>query len=88
MKVSQKDKKAARKIKAVSHPARLALVKRLLRKKCCVGDIQECLSVSQPNLSQHLRILKNEGIIIGERFKTKICYRVVDDQIKQIMNIL
>jgi len=87
MKLNEEDKHLVIKCKAIAHPARLALVKRLLRKECCVGDIQECLSISQPNLSQHIRLLKEAKIIAGERQKTKICYRVVDDKIKQLIKI-
>ena len=62
--------------KALAHPTRLMIVDSLLRGEKCVGDIQELLKSSQPNVSQHLSILKNEGLVIDERQGTKILYHL------------
>jgi len=74
------------KFKALAHPARLKIMATLGEKKCCVGDVQRCLSLSQPNVSQHLRVLKKAGIIVGKRDKNKICYEICDNRIKNILN--
>ncbi len=74
--------------KALSHRARLMLLKNLMERECCVGEIQKCLALSQPNVSQHLRILKEAGIIVGKREKNKICYSISDDRIKKILKVL
>lgn len=71
--------------KALAHPARLKIMATLLERKCCVGEIQKCLDLSQPNVSQHLRVLKKAGIIVGRREKNKICYEIHDDRIKNIL---
>lgn len=68
----------ARKFKVLGHPARIKLLEDLTKKECCVGDIQKCLSVSQPNASQHLKILREAGFIESRREKNKICYRIAD----------
>ena len=73
--------------KALSHPARLKLLKNLMKRECCVGEIQKCLALSQPNVSQHLGILKEAGIIVGKREKNKICYSISDNRIKKILKI-
>lgn len=73
------------KFKALAHPARLRIMANLMERECCVGDIQKCLSVSQPNVSQHLRVLKNAGIIVGRREKNKICYKISDNRIRNIL---
>jgi DNA-binding transcriptional ArsR family regulator len=73
--------------KALSHPARLRLVENLMSQECCVGEIQECLALSQPNVSQHLSVLKKAGIIAGKREKNKICYKISDDRVREIYNI-
>jgi len=71
----------AQKFRALSHPARLRLVENLMEQECCVGEIQRCLSLSQPNVSQHLGVLKTAGIIVGRREKNRICYKISDKRI-------
>ena len=83
-----RERELAAKFKALAHPARLRLVKDLMEKDCCVGEMQKCLSISQPNVSQHLKILRQAGIIEGRREKTRICYKVADEAIKKAITIL
>lgn len=71
--------------KALAHPARLRLIHRLLAGDCCVGEIERCLGISQPNVSQHLKILKKNGLIAGRRQGTKICYRLSDDRLRVVL---
>jgi len=80
-------KELADKFKALANPVRLKMIVGLMKGECCVGDIQECLSISQPNVSQHLKVLKEAGIIKGRRDKNKICYRIVDKSIIKILRI-
>jgi ArsR family transcriptional regulator len=75
----------AHKFKALSHPVRVKLAEDLLEKECCVGEIQRCLSISQPNVSQHLKVLKDAGIILGRREKTRICYSIADDGVRKAL---
>ena len=75
------------KFKALAHPARVKLLQDLLKKECCVSEIQECLSISQPNVSQHLRILKKAGVVAGRRDKNRICYSIEDEKIKRAFKI-
>ena len=78
----------ARIFKALAHPARLLLLRRLVEKECCVSEVEHCLGISQPNVSQHLKILKNAGLIAGRREKTRVCYRIADERIERILAIL
>jgi ArsR family transcriptional regulator len=82
------EKELAVKFRALAHPARVKLVKDLMEKDCCVGEIQKCLSISQPNVSQHLKVLKQAGIIEGKREKTRICYRIADEAMKKAITLL
>jgi ArsR family transcriptional regulator len=75
------------KFKALAHPARLKIMANLMDRECCVGEVQKCLSLSQPNVSQHLGVLKEAGIIVGRREKNKICYRISDNRVKNILKI-
>jgi DNA-binding transcriptional ArsR family regulator len=61
--------------KALSHPARVAIIKLLLkRQECICGDIVEELPLSQSTVSQHLKELKNVGLIKGEIDGPRVCY--------------
>jgi len=84
----KRQKKIAKKFRALAHPARIRLIEELITKDCCVGELQKCLKLSQPNVSQHLRVLKDAGILEGKRDKNRICYRIKDDTIIQMLQIL
>ena len=61
--------------KAIAHPARIAIVEYLLKTDTCIcGDIVNELPLAQPTVSQHLKELKNAGIIKGTIEGTAICY--------------
>lgn len=76
------------KLKAISHPHRLCIIKGLMENSCNVSRIQECLQLPQSTVSQHLSKLKAAGIVEGSRNGLEICYRVVDDEVKQIVDII
>ena len=61
--------------KALSHPARIAIIEYLLSVNTCIcGDIVNELPLAQPTVSQHLTVLKNAGVIRGSIEGTAICY--------------
>src|SRR6476660_9069796 len=62
-------------IKALGHPARVAIIEYLLKVDGCIcGDIVNVLPLSQPTVSQHLKELKNAGLIKGSVEGNAICY--------------
>lgn len=72
--------------KALSSPTRLKIVFGLIEKhECNVNKMAECLGISQPNVSQHLTILKNAGIIEGYRKGNQICYKVINEFVIKIV---
>ena len=72
---SVKDNRIARYAKALSHPARVAILKLLIQKQACIcGDIVEELPLSQSTVSQHLKELKEAGLIKGDIEGAKVCY--------------
>jgi len=75
-------------LKALAHPARLKIVVGLLKNECNVAQIQKVLGLPQSTISQHLRTLKNAGIIKGRREGTKTCYRVIDVRVRKIVEII
>lgn len=61
--------------KALGHPARIAILQFLIKTKSCVcGDIVEELPLSQSTVSQHLKELKNAGLIKGDIEGPSVCY--------------
>lgn len=78
----------ADKLKAISHPHRLCIIKGLMENSCNVTKIQECLKLPQSTVSQHLSKLKAAGIVEGVRSGLEVCYSVVDEDVKAIVNII
>lgn len=73
--------------KALSHPARIAIIEYLLTVDTCIcGDIVNKLPLAQPTVSQHLKELKNAKIIQGRIEGTAICYCLNPETLKKIEN--
>jgi DNA-binding transcriptional ArsR family regulator len=73
--------------KALSHPARIAIIDYLLTVDSCIcGDIVNELPLAQPTISQHLAVLKNANIIKGNIEGTAICYCINPDTIAKIVS--
>ncbi|MFI3261875.1 MAG: metalloregulator ArsR/SmtB family transcription factor [Rikenellaceae bacterium] len=69
------EEQIARYMKALAHPARVAIVQFLASQECCFfGDIHEVLPISKATVSQHLTELKNSGLIQGEIMPPKVKY--------------
>lgn len=61
--------------KALSHPARVAILRTLAEKQMCIcGEIVEVLPLAQATVSQHLKELKNAGLVTGEIEGVRSCY--------------
>ncbi|MGV8121266.1 MAG: ArsR/SmtB family transcription factor [Candidatus Xenobiia bacterium LiM19] len=74
--------------KALGHPLRLKIVEGLIKNGCNVMHIVECLKIPQATVSMHLAVLRTSGIIEGERKGTQVCYKVVNDEAKKIVELL
>jgi ArsR family transcriptional regulator len=72
---TDKQNKMSSMMKALGHPARIAIIDFLLKdNKCICGDIVQELPLAQPTISQHLKELKNAGLIKGNIEGNAICY--------------
>lgn len=72
---SEKQNNLANQLKALAHPARIAIIEFLLKTDSCIcGDIVNELPLSQATVSQHLRELKQAGLIKGNIEGNAICY--------------
>jgi len=72
-------------MRALGHPVRLQIVKGLINNECNVTQIQHNLGIPQSTISQHLKILKNAGIIESRREGTMVCYKVLDHWVKEVV---
>ncbi len=82
-KFSATENRLAKYAKALAHPARIAILKILAKKATCIcGDIVDELPLSQSTVSQHLKELKDAGLIHGEIEGAKVCYCINDKEWK------
>ncbi len=74
--------------KVLSHPARIAIIRILLKKDCICKEIVEELPLAQSTVSQHLKELKKVDLISGEIEYPKICYRINRTMWQKVQNDL
>lgn len=78
--------------KALSHPARVRILKILITLDklggCLNSDLVSQLNLAQSTVSEHLRILKTAGFITAEPIPPKMCYRVNRDKLAEFENLL
>jgi DNA-binding transcriptional ArsR family regulator len=72
-------------LRALSAPVRIAIVLQLREHERCVHELVDALGVTQPLISQHLRVLKSAGVVDGERHGREVVYRLVDDHLSHIV---
>lgn len=71
--------------KALGHPARVAIIEYLLKVNTCIcGEIVDQLPLAQPTVSQHLKELKNAGLIKGSIEGNTICYCIDGDTMQKL----
>jgi predicted transcriptional regulator len=72
---TDKQNKLAGMMKALAHPARIAIIQHLVKANACIcGDLVDELGLAQATISQHLKELKNAGLIQGTIEGTSVCY--------------
>lgn len=77
--------RAASMYKAFGHPIRLRILLQLSDEPACVHDLAQHISASQPLISQHLRILRQERLVNTERSGKEVIYRLTDSHIAHIL---
>jgi ArsR family transcriptional regulator, zinc-responsive transcriptional repressor len=73
-------------LRALAAPLRIAIVLQLQQSERCVHELVDALGVPQPLVSQHLRILKQAGVVASERSGREVLYRLVDAHLAHIVN--
>lgn len=72
-------------LRALAAPVRIAIVLELRESHRCVHELVASLGVTQPLISQHLRVLKAAGVVAGERHGREVVYRLVDEHLAHIV---
>ncbi len=72
--------------RALSHEVRIRVLEELRAGELSVGELQERLAVSGPNLSQHLAILRNQSVLTTRREGTTVFYSITDPRIQNLLD--
>lgn len=72
-------------LRALAAPVRIAIVLELRESERCVHELVDALGVTQPLISQHLRVLKAAGVVSGERHGREVVYRLADEHLSHIV---
>src|SRR6266849_339153 len=76
-------------LKEMAHPARIAILQQIIKSNTCIcGNLVDELGLAQPTISQHLKELKNAGIIQGTIEGTSVCYCIDPKVWKQLKTTL
>ncbi|MEF8750218.1 MAG: metalloregulator ArsR/SmtB family transcription factor [Candidatus Accumulibacter propinquus] len=79
---------AARALKSISHPLRLKILCVIGDQEACVQEIVQAVGTSQSNISQHLAILREKGVLIARKESNRFYYRVGDARTLQLIGMM
>ena len=79
---------AARALKSISHPLRLKILCVLGDREACVQEIVDAVGTSQSNISQHLAILREKGVLLTRKDANRVFYRVGDQRTLQLIGMM
>lgn len=78
----------AQRFKVLSEPLRLQILQRLERGESSVSDITHAVASTQPNVSKHLRILQNGGLVARRQDGNTVYYRIADDSVFELCQVV
>ena len=79
---------AARALKAIAHPLRLKILCVVGDQEACVQEIVDAVGTSQSNISQHLAILREKGVLLTRKDANRVFYRVGDTRTLQLVGMM
>lgn len=83
------DEELAALAKAIAHPVRIQILRLLaIRKTCVCGDIVSELPLAQSTVSEHLRILKAAGLVLGEVDGPRVCYCIAPAALRRLKKLV
>jgi ArsR family transcriptional regulator len=75
-------------LKSISHPSRLKILCLLQDQELSVGDLQAELKTTNANISQHLTILRHQGVVVSRKEANFIYNKIADDRVIQLIDTL
>ncbi|UNO44293.1 helix-turn-helix transcriptional regulator [Streptomyces sp. MST-110588] len=76
-------------LRALGHPVRLGIMRELAeRPETCACDFTDLFEVSQPTISQHLKVLREAGLVVTRRRGVQICYSVRSEAVAALRELL
>ena len=75
-------------LKAIAHPVRIKILQELMGGVKCVSDMEDFLDISQPNVSQHLSLLRRMGVVDHFMDGRLRCYFLVDSMVPDLIELL
>jgi len=86
---AEADEELALLAKAVGHPARVQILRLLVRREACIcGDIVDELPLAQSTVSQHLKVLKEAGLVRGEIDGPRVCYCIEPRTLRRLKSLV
>jgi len=82
------DQRLATLAKALAHPVRVQIVRTLARTEGCVGDLVEQIPLAQSTVSQHLKVLKDAGLVRGTVDGPRTCYCIDPEGLRSLRILL
>lgn len=83
------DEELASLAKAIAHPARIQILRLLANRKSCIcGDIVSELPLAQSTVSEHLRVLKSAGLVMGEVDGPRVCYCINPARLQRLKQLV
>lgn len=79
---------ASRSLKAIAHPLRLKILCVLGGQEACVQEIVEVVGTSQSNISQHLAIMREKGVLLTRKDANRVFYRIGDARMLQLIGMM
>ena len=87
--IQRDDARIAQLAKALAHPARVQIIRTLARRTTCIGcDIVEEIGLAASTTSEHLRILKEAGLIVGQIERPRVCYSLNPAALRPLASFL
>lgn len=75
-------------LRILGHPVRLQIAAGLATGCACVKDIWECLGMPQAVVSQHLKVMKDHGVLVARREGVRVCYSLKEGPVTDIVKAL
>lgn len=86
--MAENAEQAAAFMKALSHPGRLMILCHLGEGEASVGELNDQVGMSQSSISQHLAMLRREGLVLARREGQQVIYSLADDETRQVIGVL